>query len=69
MSLIREMHGGNDYVSDWGHRMRGQGAYAELVNRRFKVAIKRLELNEDLSQFRTDLFRVPVKAGDQYSLF
>jgi hypothetical protein len=39
--------------------MRGQGAYAELIGRRFKSACARLGLNRRALPQRTDLFRPP----------
>jgi DNA repair photolyase len=47
MSLIRQMRGGKDYDSTFGIRMRGTGPLAELLERRFKIACKRLGLNGD----------------------
>jgi DNA repair photolyase len=54
---------------DWGKRMTGEGAFADLMRHRFAVAVKRLGLTTDLPPLRTDLFRVPPRAGDQLSLF
>jgi len=59
MARLREMHGGQDYDARWGHRMRGEGAYAEIVAKRFRVACKRLGLAETATPLRTDLFRPP----------
>jgi DNA repair photolyase len=42
MSLLQQMHGGKDYQSDFGIRMRGQGPFADLIGHRFKKAHKRL---------------------------
>ncbi|MBY5932667.1 PA0069 family radical SAM protein [Tateyamaria omphalii] len=69
MSKLRDMHGGRDYDARWGHRMRGEGAYAELVQHRFKIALKRLGLRETAPPMRTDLFRPPRKDSAQLSLF
>ncbi|GKY87994.1 PA0069 family radical SAM protein [Sinisalibacter aestuarii] len=69
MARLREMHGGQDYRADWGHRMRGEGPYAELIGQRFRLAVKRLGLATGLPALRTDLFRVPPKVGDQLDLF
>jgi DNA repair photolyase len=69
MGRVRELHGGRDYDPDWGRRMTGEGAFADLMRHRFAVAVKRLGLAKDLPALRTDLFRVPPKAGDQLSLF
>jgi DNA repair photolyase len=69
MARVREMHGGREYSADWGKRMRGEGAYAEMIAQRFRVAASRLGLDADLPQPTTALFRVPPRPGDQLSLF
>jgi DNA repair photolyase len=62
MSLVRSMRDGKDYDSEWGKRMKGSGPYAWQVGRRFEIAAKRLGLNLEKRQLRTDLF-VPAKKG------
>ncbi len=69
MGRVRELHGGRDYDPAFGVRMTGQGIWAELIKRRLDVARKRLGLTRGLPELRTDLFRVPPKAGDQLNLF
>ncbi len=69
MGLVREMHGGRDYDADWGRRMRGQGPYADLVAQRFRVAARRLGLDQPQPALRCDLFRPPERPGDQLALF
>lgn len=69
MARVRESHGGKDYDAEWGRRMRGQGGYAELIAQRFNLAMRRLGLATELPPLRTDLFRVPPRAGDQLELF
>jgi DNA repair photolyase len=59
MSLLRSMHQGKDYRSDWGVRQRGDGPYADLIAARFAKAIRRFGLNKPRSPTRTDLFRPP----------
>ncbi len=68
MSRLREMHGGREYDPRWGHRMRGEGEYAEVIAQRFKLAVKRLGLRVDAHPLRADLFAKPPQAGDQLSL-
>ncbi len=67
MNRVREMHGGRDYRSDWGDRMRGQGACARMLEQRFRVAARRLGFAGRLPPLRTDLFRRP--GGVQMELF
>ena len=69
MARLREMHGGRDYDPLWGHRMRGEGHFAEMMAMRFKAACKRLGLAEKTAGLRTDLFARPPQAGDQLALF
>lgn len=69
MGLLRDMHGGRDYDPRFGHRMEGQGAYAELIAQRFRLFVKRLGYAQDLPSLRSDLFAVPPGPGDQLSLF
>lgn len=69
MARLREMHGGRDYDPRWGHRMRGEGPYAEMVAQRFKSAARRLGLDQPTAPLRCDLFAVPPQAGDQLSFF
>jgi hypothetical protein len=68
ISILRSMHGGKDYVAAFGHRQRGSGPYAEQIALRFRLAVKRLGLNERHLKLRTDLFRRPAPEGGQLSL-
>ena len=69
MARVRELHGGKDYDAEWGKRFRGEGVWADLMARRFKVAVARLGLDTPQPPLRVDLFRAPLRAGDQLSLF
>lgn len=69
MGLVREMHGGRDYDAEWGRRMRGTGPYAEIIARRFDLAVKRLGLATHLPDLPAEKFRVPPRKGDQLALF
>ena len=69
INLLKSMHGGRDYVSTFGVRQRGTGPYADQIAQRFRLAVKRLGMNErDKYTLRTDLFRRPVRPGGQMSL-
>jgi DNA repair photolyase len=68
LSLIRGARDGKLYDSRWGTRSVGEGPYAELLKKRFRLACTRLGLNRndwhpDISQFQ-----VPPQAGDQLRL-
>ena len=69
MGRVRAVHGGRDYDAEWGKRMTGEGVFAQLLARRFDIALARLGLVRELPPLRTDLFAVPPKPGDQLSLF
>ena len=68
MSLVRQTRGGRDYDSTWGRRMTGQGAYAEMIGKRFRVACRRLGLGRRDWSLDTSRFRPPPRPGDQLSL-
>jgi DNA repair photolyase len=66
LSLIRQCRGGKLNQSAFGTRMGGTGPYAELLQQRFALAVKRFGLDAprrplDLTQFHTN--------GKQMSLF
>lgn len=69
MNRVRELHGGKAYDSAFGRRMTGQGVWSALIRRRFETAAKRYGLAGRRPGLRTDLFRVPARAGDQLALF
>jgi DNA repair photolyase len=68
INILRSMHGGRDYVAEFGVRQRGNGPYAEQIAMRFLLATQRLGINERHLRLRTDLFRRPVPKGGQFSL-
>ena len=66
MSLIRQMHGGRDYDSRWGTRMRGTGVHAQLIARRFELACKRAGIGARRRiALDSSRFRCPPAPGDQ----
>ena len=69
MSLIRQMRGGKDYDAQWSTRMKGTGPYAQMLARRFQMAVKRLGLNKEARPLSLTKFRKPPRLGDQLSLF
>ncbi len=69
MNRLREMRGGKDYDADWGTRMKGEGIYADLIARRFRIAAARAGLDGKLPSLDCTAFRRPPAAGDQLSLF
>ncbi|MBN9590496.1 MAG: PA0069 family radical SAM protein [Alphaproteobacteria bacterium] len=69
MTLVRSMRGGKDYDSNWNTRMKGTGPYAEMMARRFHMAVKRLGLNQPSRPLALGKFRRPPQSGDQLALF
>jgi DNA repair photolyase len=71
MSLIRQSREGKTYRAEFGKRMTGTGAYAEMLRRRFDTACRRLGLNQrrDTMRLDTTQFRRPPQKGEQLALF
>jgi DNA repair photolyase len=70
LGLLRQSRGGRLNDPQFGTRFRGTGAYAQVLETRFRLAARKLGLvNRMHSALRTDLFRRPAKAGDQLTLF
>ena len=71
MARVREMRGGRDNDARFGHRMTGEGVWADLLRQRFEKTCRRLGLATervplDLSQFQAP---VSISRGQQASLF
>ncbi len=69
MNRVREMRGGKNYDSQFGKRMSGEGAWAELIRQRFSKAAAKLRLDREIPLLRTDLFVAPRLATPQLDLF
>jgi DNA repair photolyase len=70
MSLINQSRGGKDYDAEFGTRMTGTGPFAELLRRRFDLALRKHGLggSEDRYELETKLFRPPAPDTPQMSL-
>jgi DNA repair photolyase len=69
MSLIRATRNGRENDPRFGSRMRGEGAYAELIGRRFETACRRLGLlRHRESGLCTQHFRPYHSAENQLTL-
>ena len=68
INILRSMHGGRDYVAEFGMRQRGSGPYADQIAARFRLALKRRGMNKRHLKLRTDLFQAPVPQGGQMRL-
>ncbi len=70
MAQLQGARGGKDYDSRFGHRMRGVGPFADLIQQRFRVACRRHGLQtRDLRGLDTSRFRPPPAPGDQLALW
>src|SRR5882672_6340109 len=69
MALVRSMRGGKDYDANWNSRMTGTGPYAQVMARRFHMAVKRLGLNQPSAPLAVHRFKRPARLGDQLALF
>ena len=69
MSVLQQMHGGRDYESAFGVRMRGRGPFADLVAQRFALASRRYGLDRGLPPLDCTHFRPPARRGAQLELF
>lgn len=69
MSRIRAMRAGRDNDPRFGHRMRGEGAEADLMRQRFRLARRRLGYDTESPALDASRFAPPPRAGDQLALF
>lgn len=70
LARVRELRGGRDNDPRFGTRMRGQGVYAKLFERRFEHACRQLGLNRERElELDTSRFVKPQSASPQISLF
>ncbi len=71
-STIQQLRGGKDYDSRFGTRMRGEGVYAQLLERRFRLACQRLGYGHSAGQWQAldcSRFVPPRKPSPQGELF
>jgi DNA repair photolyase len=70
LNHLRDMRGGRLNDPRFGHRMRGEGAYARLLSARFAAACRRHGLNAGPGPgLDTSLFRRDPSAPEQRGLF
>jgi len=70
MSTIQQLRDGKDYDSRFGQRFSGQGVYADLLARRFQLALRRAGFHQrggepalDLTRFRRPPPPAPARAA------
>ena len=69
MARLRDMRGGRDNDPRFGWRMKGQGAWADMIRMRVHARLQRLGVVRGRPVLRTDLFLPPValRGGGQRS--
>jgi len=70
LSLVKGMRGGKLNEAAFGERMKGEGPYAEMIGRRFRLATARngLDRREEESWINCDAFRPPRADTRQMTL-
>jgi DNA repair photolyase len=56
MTRIRDSRGGKTNDPRFGHRLSGDGFYADMIQQRFRVALKKLGLNQHRETLNCELF-------------
>ncbi len=69
LSVLAQTRGGRLNDPRFGHRMRGEGAFAEIYRQRFARACERLGLNRTRRALDVTRFRPPRRETPQLSLF
>jgi DNA repair photolyase len=67
LNLVADCHGGKHYDPAYGRRMRGRGPIPALLERRFRLASRRLGFQR-LPEPVTSLFRAPGEGAGQLRL-
>ena len=68
MARLKECHSGHTYKSQFGERMTGTGQYAQLLSKRFALAVRKIGFSHEVPKLNTTLFSLPNK-NSQLSLF
>lgn len=63
MSIVQSVRAGKDYDSTWFTRMKPQGVWAELFRTRFRLACRRLGMNQVSLDLDSSAFRRPALDG------
>jgi len=70
LSFLQQQRGGRLNDPRFGERMRGQGPFAQMLSQRFRLACRKLGLNQDRGwDLDVGQFKPPPRAGDQLTLF
>lgn len=70
MNRVRDIRAGRENDPNYHTRMRGAGVYADMIEKRFRQACKKFNLNrEEPQDLITEKFSPPQLPGTQQSLF
>lgn len=69
LNLLRQTREGSLYRPEFRERMRGTGPYADLLEKRFRVAAKKHGLDQRLAPLDPTRFKRPIQSGEQFELF
>lgn len=70
LNTVRDVRQGKTNDSEFGSRLTGKGAYADMLAQRFSLQCKKLNLNKREQQLDNSVFVAPTKTGAvQMSLF
>ena len=69
LARMHDLHGGKLYDSRFGVRQSGSGIYADLIRKRFLLAVKKTGLNTVEIRSNSELFQRPDDEPMQTSLF
>jgi DNA repair photolyase len=67
LNRIKAMRGGKLYDAQWGKRMRGEGIFADQIEKMFDVARRKAGIVNNHDELSISAFRRP--GGTQLSLF
>lgn len=59
LNRIHDLRGGKNNDPRFGHRLRGEGIFADLLAQRFRNIRKKLQIDAELPSLRCDLFQSP----------
>tara|TARA_R110000822_G_scaffold71099_12_gene171543 strand:- start:294 stop:1352 length:1059 start_codon:yes stop_codon:yes gene_type:complete len=59
LNRIRDLRGGKNNDPRFGHRLRGEGIFADLLAQRFRIIVKKLQIDSTLAPLSCDLFQAP----------
>lgn len=67
---LEDMRGGRLYDNRYGHRMRGNGIFADLIRQRFSLALRKHQLPaRRQTSLDSSQFQPPTRSGQQLGLF